>query len=248
MAGNIFQAGAQGFADADNMARTIQTRRAGYQAAPRVAAGDYTGAAQAYGQAGMADEARQMVSDQQGVDQQQYQHDRQGQQDERAQAEKRIETLSKIAQGLKSVPAGQRRAALDHVMPIFGKLGMDGSQFETLTEDHLTDNDLDVFSGELDKQWQAVNMGGGGVGAFNPHSGDFKTLREPTQKAPLGYRYGAGGEMEIDPGYLQGRADIAKATRAPLRPRAGGGGGKPQTHGAGLDIIESELRKRGLIP
>jgi hypothetical protein len=86
--------------------------------------------------------------------------------------------------------------------------------------EHLSDQGLQMFAQEV--KAQLVKFGNGGVAEYRPGQ-PLNVLREPTQKAPAGFRYTDEGDLEVDPGYVRGRAAISGATRAP--PRAGSGGG-----------------------
>jgi hypothetical protein len=193
---NIFAAGAQGFADATNLSRSFRTERARARAAPRIAAGDYSGAAQQYGQAGMADEARDAVRDQQVMDQVQYQHGRQTKEDGIADAQRRVETLQRLATGLTEIPEGangeglvQRKAALDHAMPIIQQIDPDPNGENSLTKmlgalppEHLSNASLHLFTGKLQQEWEGVNLGNGAFGRFSKSAGTFEQLRQSDAK------------------------------------------------------------------
>lgn len=224
--GDVLAAGEAGAGFVNDWMDRAAKQRAGYAAAPRIAKGDYRGAAGAYAQEGMADEARTLMGDQAAMEHQAAQDQRQAHQDELAAAGRRVEVLGKIAQGLMSVPPGQRRAALEKAMPVFGQIGVDPAQFQTLTEDQLTDEQLQLFGAELEKQWQAVNLGGGGVGAYNPRTNDYRTLREPDPKL---VQLREGSSL-IDPETRQVVASKPK-TYAPQRGGGGSAGLPPPPQG-----------------
>jgi hypothetical protein len=251
MAGNIYGvlgSARQGFEDADAMTQTIRRRAAGMRAAPRAAAGDYRGAAGAYAEQGLDEGAAAYSRAQEGADDQAYDRGRLQTQDARADSDHKVRVLVTVAQGLKHIPSGQRLAALRQAYPLFQAAQIDTSHFDQLTEDQLTDQGLDAFTGEVRKHVM-VNLGNGGVGDFDPATGDMKTLREPTERAPAGFEYDDQGNLSPIPGYVAGRHAIAEATRAPPRPRAGGGGGRgggagPQPVGGPLTIDPNAVRRR----
>jgi len=73
---------------------------------------------------------------------------------EQADALKRGEVLTTVAQRLKGVPAGQRKSALDRAAPLFQASGIDPSMFGQLSEDQLSDEALDTFTGQVAKELQ----------------------------------------------------------------------------------------------
>lgn len=216
MGGNIFQTGMDAFKDSYVTQRTMGEDRQRVRGARALAAGDRTQAAAEFGAGGLTDDVRGVQRDQEVQDQLGYTRDRQAHADDQAAAEKRIETLKQIAQGLKGVPPGQRKGALDHVTPIFQQIGMDPSVFANLTEDQLTDQSLDMFSGELEKQWQAVNLGNGGFAQHNTRTGEFKMQREPDKIVVL-----PNGATAVT---ADGKP-IARNPKVFAPPRASSGGG-----------------------
>lgn len=237
---NIFQAGRQGWDDAQAMYETGQRKRAG----SALAGGDRQGAMQALGSAGLVDDVRQVQQDQRTDENTQYEraHATEQQDYTRSQAEqeKRAKFLKDVAGGLKGVPAGERRKALDQVLPHFAQLGIKPDDFAGLSEDQLTDQNLDIFSGEIEKA-QIVNLGGGGVGKFTPRSGAFETLREPTLRPVIV----GNGATALDPETGE-PVYVNPKQFAPPRPRAAPKGGGSDNSGA-LQALEAELRRRGKL-
>jgi hypothetical protein len=130
----------------DFMDRSRQ-QRAGYAAAPRIAAGDYRGAAQAYAGEGMADQARALMGDQTQADQQAYERKRQMTADELKAAEFRVQVLQATGDKLKATPFGQRLPIVSSAARLFAAAGypaefMDG--LSRLTEEDLTDSGVDA--------------------------------------------------------------------------------------------------------
>ena len=220
---NAFEAQTAAYDQGEKMRRDQARVQAGRQmerGGPEAAAGTLYAAGDLEGGAGM----QQM---------QQQDEDRQLKQSQADQARK-LEYMKKLGVAMQSIPPEQRAEAYQtKVGPTLQQLGMDPAEVAAAAS-HLDDASLTAFVGEVDKHLQGVNLGGGGYGVFNQQTGDFKTVREPTQKAPNGYRYGLDGNLEIDPGYVAGQGQIsevrASATarhRAPPRPRASSGGGGP---------------------
>jgi hypothetical protein len=205
MAGNIYDAGARGFVDASAMTGSIQRKRADYRAAPQIAAGNFTGAAQEYGQAGMAEDARQAVGDQQVLD-------------DRAKAQQLEDTqrkasaLLKVSQGLRSIPPGQRKAALDTLTPLWQKLNIDPTMFQQLDEAHLTDGSLDAFDASLGKAAEEYTLGPDQVryrGSTPIAHGAAKPLELDPTKTYVLPDEGAGGPS--DSPALSAEAPVATA-------------------------------------
>lgn len=234
---NIFAQGMDAFKDGYATQQTMRQDRARTQAGRALAAGDRSGAATAFGEGGLTDDVRRVQSDQTAADETTYQHGQDAQKQTDTDQAKRAAFLKDISKGLKGVPAGQRKAALDQVLPHFQQLGLDPEQFAGLTEDQLTDQNLDIFSGEIDKH-QLVNMGSGGVGDYDPRSGDFRELRAPDKPIILG-----NGATALDPVTHQPIYTNPK-TFAPPRPRAPG---KADANAGTLQAIEAELRRRGKL-
>lgn len=226
MAGpNIFAQGMGAFDDAYARTQDVRNQVTRRRAGQALAGGDRAGAAATFAGEGMIPEARQMQADQAQVENQQYQRDRQEandqrqlSEDERAAAERSISTLKQLAQGLKGIPAGQRAQALQRALPVFQKLGMDPAPYAALTEDQLSDQNLDLYAGEIEKQWQALNLGNGGLGRFNNRTGATEIVREPDPPPVIV----GNGAMAID---RDTGKTIARNAKTFAPPRSGGGGG-----------------------
>lgn len=170
------------------------------------AGGDRQGAARMLAQGGNLDgarvlqgdlrtEQRQGMQDTQAAEALTYERGRDKRADERqktaddvALAERNYTTLRRITGGLRGYQEGQRLPQLQRALPIFESLGIPVEPFAALTEDQLNNANLDVFEGELEKQWNSVSLGAGGVGAFNPRTGKFVTVREPDVKLSQGQK------------------------------------------------------------
>lgn len=81
-----------------------------------------------------------------------------------------------------------------------------------------------------------VYQSGGHIRGLDTRTGkeqwayDMPQADQGGRKLPGGFRWkdDDSGDYEIDPNYVQGRAALSKATRAPLRVRSGGRGGGPK--------------------
>lgn len=175
MARNIFASPfdglQQGFETAEGITDTIRRKRASYRAAPKIAQGDYGGAAQEYGAMGFDQEAASARGAQEKVNAQSA-----------AEAERKGQLLIKAAQALTTVPAGQRKQALSH--PLFSAIGLTPEMVDGLTEESLSDDQLRMFVGEVkrnlelvkasDGSYSIVDMDRGGmrIGGYEPPTPD----------------------------------------------------------------------------
>jgi hypothetical protein len=240
----ILDRGNEAFKQGYDQMGAMRTDRTNMQAGKAYAGGDRQGAARMLAQGGNIDGARTLENDIQGDEQRAYQmqrqsmaDERQAGQDEMAATQRRVEVMTRIAQGLKGVPPGQRVGALQRAMPVFQQVGIDPAMFGSLTEDQLSDEQLDMFSGEVSKSMEEYTLSPGA----QRWRGDQMIADNPRERtAPAGMKYSADGVLEPIPGYLTSRAAVAGATRAPARAssggRSGGGGaragGKPKSYSA----------------
>jgi hypothetical protein len=218
-AANIFAQGMDAFDKSYDRTQTMRQDRARTQAGQSLASGDRQGAAQAFGQAGMTDDVRQMQADRQAVDNTSYSRQRDQHADDLATQQHRAEALKSAATGLKGVQPGHRAQILQQIAgsPLFQQAGIDPGMFQGLTEDQLTDEALDAFTGTIDEHLQGVNLGGGGYGSYDKRSGKLDVLREPDKLQVIpngGLAIGPNGEQIRNP-----------KTFAPQRPRAASSGG-----------------------
>ena len=226
----IMDRGQRAYEDANTDIQGIMSRRTNMQAGRAYAGGDRQGAAAMLAQGGNIDDARviqndiqgderQAMLDQQAAEQQTYQRGRDKTTDQAAQAERNYTTLKRITGGLRGYDEGQRLPQLQRVLPIFEQLGLPVEQFAALTEDQLNNAGLDMFEGELDKQWTFHNLTGGGLARSNARTGEVKTMIEPAAKPPGTYIPTPDGTgWMVNP--LVGQA--AAARRAPSRASSGG--------------------------
>lgn len=184
------QAGADFINQATDRTRAM---RAGYQAAPRIAQGDYAGAAQAYAGQGMADQTASLMADQANADTQAYNRQRQGQQDQRLADQDQRKAQMAAAEGLMRGYALLARLATPEARfaefqrnPLFAQLIPDESVRSQLNSpDAFSDEHMAMFREELKRQM--VNLGGGGVAEYDPNAATpeqrFTVLRQPDPKA-----------------------------------------------------------------
>lgn len=140
--GNIFDAGMDAFDRSFDRAQTIRDRVHTSRAGRQMAEGDRRGAAATFAQGGMIDQARTLQADQQAEDER-------AKSQEAAAIQRRTETVLKVAPALKTVQVGQRKAALQRAYPIFHAAGVPTEVFDNLTEDQLTDQAIDMFTGKV---------------------------------------------------------------------------------------------------
>ena len=189
--------------------------------------GDRVGAAQVLAQGGNIEDARVIQGDmrnearQAQTDARQAMQDqRQVTQDEAAMQKEQAALMLRILPKLKTLAPGQRAAALQRAAPLLQQVGAKPEDLSKLTEDMLSDEQIDIAIGDAEVEIEeytlppgAQRWRGNQMIADNP--------RQPT--APAGMRYSADGVLENIPGYVASRAAVSGATRAP--PRASGGGG-----------------------
>jgi N-acetylmuramoyl-L-alanine amidase len=180
MAGNIFQDGMNAFQQTNAAIGSIQRKRADFQAAPKIAAGDFGGAAQAYGQAGMADDARQAVVDQQVMGDRAVAAQDKAKAEQAAEAQRKADGLLRVVDALGTAPEGQRMGKLQSLMPVIQQLGIDTSPFAHLDETHLSNQELASFRAVVGKAVQDYTVGNvrysgatnkplAGFAEFDPH-------------------------------------------------------------------------------
>lgn len=139
------------FADSLDVGQKVYEAERGYtqdrariRAGRALSGGNRAQAAQEFGNAGMTDDVRQMQGDQQVVE------DR-----DREAAERRVKLLLGALPGLKTVPLGQRKQALGH--PIWAAAGLGPELTDRLTEDHITDENIDMLTGKVEREWQIIS-------------------------------------------------------------------------------------------
>lgn len=182
MAQNIFAQGMDAFDRGYDRQQTITDRMTRRKAGQRYASGDPTGAAQELAGAGMIEQAQGIEQDQRQQEREQFSRDRIEQTDRQAAAQRNADLLTRLAQGLKTVPAGQRKQALSRAYPLFQGAGIDTATLDQLTEEQLSDQSLDAFTGEVQKHLQIVNRGGGGYDVVDTRTGQAVRSVEPDPK------------------------------------------------------------------
>lgn len=221
MARNIFAEGMNAFDQAYDRTQAIgdqvQRRRAG----AKLATGDRQGAAATFAERGMIDEARQMQRDDLMMQDREAAMAADEQQAQFAAAKERADVLTKVAGGLKTVPAGQRMQALAQVYPLFQKIGLDTAIFDQLSEDQLTDQALDLFTGEVRQQVEQFTL--------SPGAKRFDTTGKLIAEAPFAPEKPISvreGTTLLDPNTRQPIYSKPK-TYAPQRPSGSSSAGLP---------------------
>jgi hypothetical protein len=228
---NAFDAFNSANAAAYGQAQRSVDLRARMGAGRQLQAGNYQGAAgELYG-SGMLEEGAQVQGMGQAQDaraqamqtQQAEQADAQGAE----QAKAKGEALIKISQALKSVPAGQRMGALQRLTPVFSQIGMDPSVFQGLGEQDLSDQALDMFSGEVQNQLKFFNTSSGIVGV-EPDGEASLVYQDPLAAE---YKRAQIGATNARAGASGASAEAARARAAKTRSGGGGRGGAPPSSG-----------------
>lgn len=219
-----FETGQDAFDRGFDRQQAITDRITTTQAGRKLASGDRAGAAKTFAAGGLIQPARQMQADQQAEDDRAYERGNAEQDRMTKMKAQQAQALIRIAQGLREVPAGQRQAALQQALPILGQIGVDPSMFAALTEDQLSDDQLNLFAGEMEKQWQALNLGNGGLGRFNSRTGATEVIREPDPPPVIV----GNGAIAVD----RGSGDVlARNPKTFAPPRASGGRGGAKSAG-----------------
>jgi lysozyme family protein len=174
----------EGYQTAGAITDDIKSRYARNRAAPKIAQGDFQGAAQAYGAMGMADEARQAVGDQQTVDDRATAAKTREREQQRAVAEERLKILTGVGGTLLKTPLGQRKAKLDGALPLFKASGYSDEAIQALsgvTEEQLTDEGITSTTGQAIEQYKQFFQNEHGIYGVTPQGG-VKTLQQFPQK------------------------------------------------------------------
>lgn len=193
---DVINAGNAGWDDTQGRIDQLTAKRAGYRAAPRIAAGDYQGAAEEYGAAGMPDQALTMRQGREKAAAAAQGAAEHGQDRARAEALSRAEQLKEVATHAREVadesPEGLARRKEFVIGALQAKghdLGMDLSdaiaRAQAAPPDQYTDRAIAAFGAEIDKH-TGVALGRGGYGDLNQRTGKFTELRapEPTPERP----------------------------------------------------------------
>jgi hypothetical protein len=195
--------------------QAIGDRIATVRAGRKMAEGDRLGAAKTFAKRGLIAPARQMQADQQAEDDRAA-DERAGRaaMEEKMKAQ-RAAAFIKIAEGLGTVPEGQRQAALQQALPIFQEIGVDPTPFAQLQEGQLTNQQLALFVGEMKKYAQTYQNAEGIFGVTT--SGQVDTLKRFQQKP-----------IEMDPTkdyYVPEDGDAPAPVSQPASSGAGGASG-----------------------
>lgn len=226
---NVFQQGMDAFGRGYDATQAIQDQRTRVQAGRSLASGDRAGAAARFANAGMIPESRQMTGDQMAIDKQRYDQERQAQDDKLAAAERNLKVFHMAADYLGGFPQGQRQPHVRELSDLFDRLNVNipNLDLNRLTENDLSDQSLAMFKSETDKAYQQVFQSrNGGIYGVDP-KGDLHTLREPDpvqEKPPGMFVQDPEGNWIVNPVYVQGRAAVSSAMRAP---KTGGAAKKP---------------------
>lgn len=203
-----------------------QQRRLAGQAGNALAQGDYGAASGALYRGGDLNGGMR-------VDQMGQQRQQQAAQVQAQGMDQRREGLKQAATAIRSAPAEQRAQVYQAtIRPTLMQLGMPPELLAEIDRSPMDDVSLDAFisalGAEADK-YQLFQTRGGDIVRVPVGGGQgglaYDAPDQP-EAPPTGYRWGPDGTLEAIPG---GPADPrvagarAAATRAPARPRAGGG-------------------------
>lgn len=243
---DVLNAGQQGWTDTQSNIDGIKRKRAGARAAPKIAQGDYGGAAQEYAAMGLDKEALDLRGQQESMA-------RQKEQDDLARSKHNLEILGELTHDLARVPAGQRAAALQQRLPILQHIGIDPTPFAQLGEDQLTDDNLRMFGGEVQKAYTDIKEVGGSLVGVKP-DGTSKVLFQGPDKgptsaeqviAPLLAKQARGERLTPEESRLVNRWYNGTPSKArPGGSGRGGSGASPQPVGGPLQITPDMVRRK----
>jgi hypothetical protein len=178
------------FAKGYGLAEGMRQDRARRQAGNALAGGDMAGGQNALYRAGMLEDAGQMQDRQYRNEELQYRRDARKQETEAVRRKDLLERRGQVIAALQRTKAagGDVVSAYDTYVPLFLDSEPDPARRQEL-QGALTnlrgalaqnpDAVLTALGEQTAKEWQAVNLGNGGFGAFNPQTKQFDVLREP---------------------------------------------------------------------
>lgn len=236
----------------------IAARRAGFnemegvrnafarrQAGGAIAGGDMQGGMNALYRAGDLEGAGQLQAQQSRGEELQYRQGKMQQEQQAKEAADKLDFLANIARRLKTVPADPndpnftaRRQALAGFRQTFQAMGLPDEQIAKMEGADLSDNTLDMFAGNMEQaKWQIIQRRDGSIVGVNQGSLEQKEIMPALpastlqRNVPFGWSLDEEGNPTVEPTFVQGKAAIARATRAP--PRGRGGGGRRSGGGSG---------------
>ncbi len=231
----------QGYDDVYGRLQQGNEQRAKMRAGRAMSSGDPAAASREFYDAGMVGEGSLIQEHQQRQEDRQLGMQKDQQALEHQQKAEKLEAMGKVAEALIQVPAGQRKATLDKILPAFERMGIPVDAFAGLTEDQLADASLQAFGAEVKSQLEIVKGGDGSYSVVNSQTGERlggyqSPLAEEYKRAQIEATHARAGASSASAEAARARAERSR------RPAAGGGGG------GDLSGIEAELRRRGLRP
>lgn len=160
MAGNIFADGMNAYNDTNDAIQGIQKKRADTQAAPMIAAGNFTGAGQTYGAAGLPLEARQQVVDQQVTTDRAAATATAAKTEQAAEAQRKADQFLHVVDSVQAAPYGQRLARFKAISPTLADLGIDPGHLAAAKEEDFSDSNIASLKAMVGKAAQDYTLGG----------------------------------------------------------------------------------------
>jgi len=158
----------------------------------------------------------------------------------------RLALMRRASHALRNVPEELRQQAFEqHLLPAFQAVGVPPAELERLRSADKSNASLDMFDSSLsneEQKWQIMNRRDGSIVAVNQGTLEPRELYPALpasavqHNVPFGWEVDENGDAHPTDSFVQGKARIAGATRAPPRGRSGGGGGRgggrPKSYGA----------------
>lgn len=133
------------------------------------------------------------------------------------------------AQGLLRLPPEQWLPTFTStVAPRLLEVGIGQPMIDQILADGISQQELEsivaTLGGDVEEP-KYLQGARGALDVIDPYSGSLTNVRQAEREsAPSGFRWRADGTgVEPIPGYIEGRGEVAGATRAPPRGRSGGG-------------------------
>jgi hypothetical protein len=194
----------------------FRSQRAGYRAAPKIAAGDYRGAASEYAKVGMPDQTARLTGEAKQRDAVAADQEKQG----RAEVAK---LWLGMAQNLSKLPDPQTRYQAFLQSPL-AKMTLRPKDLSQVTPDDFTDKGLSLVAQLVKRELQIVNRGDGGYDVVDTGTGEAVRSVEP-QRKPLALDPDKTYVLPADAPMATANPDVDRVFEALIAQESGGRAG-----------------------